>query len=662
MKFLAKLLIIFVLLLTSVSATAFSDTIKMNQNDFNVQFYNCHSDSTCSNPTLASEQHVNGNTYTFNYNTNDYYAEYIFKQGYLAKGFIINKYTGINTYNFEKKNNCQANILGLFSDNYINQGTDLNVSVLVASAFSNAAPGTPNYRPSAYSDFFDADTKVTLQLLQNNTIVQESTQDLSIYMNSVSNVNFNQDTSLLNGIYTLRIITNVTDEMCANTILSQRDASLNVFTNTLLEPPVAIAGPDRNVCAGNSVVFDGSSSYDPDGTIISYIWNFGDGNILSGSILNHIYTNPGNYTATLLITDNDGLQSQDNLVVTVNNCTANQNPVANAGPDVTTNVSQNILFNGNNSYDPDGTIISYIWNFGDGNLSSGEIVNHAYLNAGIYNVTLIVTDNNGAQSTDNAIVTVNLVNNTNITLQLTIDADPLNGTAPLKVEFSSDVSGNSPFTYYWDFDDGSHSTQSDPTHIFNKSGTYNVELEVTDNLGSTITKGIIIKVSKNTTTTEDQYNIHSLSIAHVSLDNQIFYPGDIISLNVELLNNGDYTESNIILNVLLTELGLTKSSSTITLSQGSNKYQLIDIQIPEDTKSGLYNLRIKLSNGYTSDIEYKTITILNNDTSEVLLDESNETSVDWLSVVELVFLSLFIILLVVGILLLAREIKRISQR
>ncbi|MBU0929792.1 MAG: PKD domain-containing protein, partial [Nanoarchaeota archaeon] len=468
--------------------------------------------------------------------------------------------------------------------------------------------------------------------------------------------------SLLNGIYTLRIITNVTDEMCANTILSQRDASLNVFTNTLLEPPVAIAGPDRNVCAGNSVVFDGSSSYDPDGTIISYIWNFGDGNILSGSILNHIYTNPGNYTATLLITDNDGLQSQDNLVVTVNNCTANQNPVANAGPDVTTNVSQNILFNGNNSYDPDGTIISYIWNFGDGNLSSGEIVNHAYLNAGIYNVTLIVTDNNGAQSTDNAIVTVNLVNNTNITLQLTIDADPLNGTAPLKVEFSSDVSGNSPFTYYWDFDDGSHSTQSDPTHIFNKSGTYNVELEVTDNLGNTITKGIIIKVSKNTTTTEDQYNIHSLSIAHVSLDNQIFYPGDIISLNVELLNNGDYTESNIILNVLLTELGLTKSSSTITLSQGSNKYQLIDIQIPEDTKSGLYNLRIKLSNGYTSDIEYKTITILNNDTSEVLLDESNETSVDWLSVVELVFLSLFIILLVVGILLLAREIKRISQR
>ncbi len=58
-----------------------------------------------------------------------------------------------------------------------------------------------------------------------------------------------------------------------------------------------------------SILFNASSSYDMDGTIISYIWDFGDGNNATESdpITNHAYQNPGNYTVKLTVTDNDGL-------------------------------------------------------------------------------------------------------------------------------------------------------------------------------------------------------------------------------------------------------------------------------------------------------------------------------------------------------------------
>ena len=88
---LTSLIFFFALFLTSAFAAGYSDTVIMDQNNFDIQFYNCGSDSKCSNPILVSQTHVNGTSHTFNYNTNNYYAEYIFKDGYLAKGFIVHK-------------------------------------------------------------------------------------------------------------------------------------------------------------------------------------------------------------------------------------------------------------------------------------------------------------------------------------------------------------------------------------------------------------------------------------------------------------------------------------------------------------------------------------------------------------------------------------------
>ena len=69
----------------------------------------------------------------------------------------------------------------------------------------------------------------------------------------------------------------------------------------------------------DTVVFDASASYDPDGFIVSYSWDFGDGNIttVAASVIEHEYALYGNYTVTLTVTDNDGLVGTQTQIVEV---------------------------------------------------------------------------------------------------------------------------------------------------------------------------------------------------------------------------------------------------------------------------------------------------------------------------------------------------------
>ena len=85
----------------------------------------------------------------------------------------------------------------------------------------------------------------------------------------------------------------------------------------------------------------------------------------------------------------------------------NQPPVANFTytPEHPT-VNQTVTFDASFSYDPDGTIVSYDWDFGDGATASGVVVTHAYSVAGNYTVTLIITDDSGATNSTSRLITV----------------------------------------------------------------------------------------------------------------------------------------------------------------------------------------------------------------------------------------------------------------
>jgi chitodextrinase len=119
-------------------------------------------------------------------------------------------------------------------------------------------------------------------------------------------------------------------------------------------------------------------------------------------------TGATSYAFAVAAYDNAGNTSAPSTAAsaTTPTCLANLPPIANAGLDQTTSMGTVVTFNGSGSSDSDGTITAYAWDFGDGASGTGSIVNHAYTTSGTKTVTLTVTDNSGARTSDVAFVTV----------------------------------------------------------------------------------------------------------------------------------------------------------------------------------------------------------------------------------------------------------------
>jgi PKD repeat protein len=165
-------------------------------------------------------------------------------------------------------------------------------------------------------------------------------------------------------------------------------------------PPTADANGPYNGRVGVALTFDGTASSDPDGTIARYDWAFGDGNIAldAGPTPSYTYPAGGKYIVKLTVTDDSGETDVDVTTATVG--IGNLPPQADAGDSVSVKVRRDITFDGTDSSDPDGNIVSYAWEFGDGNTGTGPRPTHRYAGNSKYLVTLTVTDNDGATSSD----------------------------------------------------------------------------------------------------------------------------------------------------------------------------------------------------------------------------------------------------------------------
>ncbi len=82
-------------------------------------------------------------------------------------------------------------------------------------------------------------------------------------------------------------------------------------------PPVGSFQVPLNASINHSIVFDASQSYDPDGSIVSYRWDFGDGTTGVGAIQVHTYEHFGVYTVTLTVTDNAGMNYSSSQIVRI---------------------------------------------------------------------------------------------------------------------------------------------------------------------------------------------------------------------------------------------------------------------------------------------------------------------------------------------------------
>ena len=170
------------------------------------------------------------------------------------------------------------------------------------------------------------------------------------------------------------------------------------------QPPTADAGGPYAGETGQTLVFSSSGSSDPDGTIVAWFWDFGDGATSTAANPSHAYSAAGAYTVTLTVTDDDGAEDMDTAGAQI--VLPNQAPTADAGGPYSGLEGETIAFSSSGSTDSDGTLVAWFWAFGDGATSTAANPSHAYAVAGTYNVTLTVTDDDGAQDGDIASVTV----------------------------------------------------------------------------------------------------------------------------------------------------------------------------------------------------------------------------------------------------------------
>jgi PKD repeat protein len=228
------------------------------------------------------------------------------------------------------------------------------------------------------------------------------------------------------------------------------------------------------------VELDASGSTDADGTVASYAWDLGDGELATGATASHTYATEGTYTVTLTVTDDDGATGTVQQDVVVTAPPPNQAPVA-----VFTLAADGlgVTVDGSGSTDADGTLASYAWSFGDAGTATGATASHTYAAAGTYTVTLTVTDDDGATGSTEQ--------------QVTATAPPAN-QAPVAVftqaatglDVTVDGTGSTDAdgtvaSYAWDFGDGGTATGAGASHTYAAAGTYPVTLTVTDDDGAT---------------------------------------------------------------------------------------------------------------------------------------------------------------------------------
>ncbi|MBS3777786.1 MAG: tandem-95 repeat protein [Candidatus Thermoplasmatota archaeon] len=267
---------------------------------------------------------------------------------------------------------------------------------------------------------------------------------------------------------------------------------------------VADANGPYDGCRVEVVLLDGSHSFDSDGTIENYEWLVGDVSVYSGSSstydLDLSNYGLGTYVVQLTVTDDEGNTDEDYTELIVANCP----PVADAGGDyfIPEDRGYSVDFDGTGSYDLDGEIVSYEWDFGDGHTGSGAEPTHKYGQSGSYVATLTVIDNDGATDTDTATVHITGADPPIIQLITPKDGDRLSGTVRIYwYAIDDDYPGGEgiPIYLYYSMNDGGswqrlcdvqtnnvdieHGDYSWDTHDF-ADGTYVLKAEAMDREGN----------------------------------------------------------------------------------------------------------------------------------------------------------------------------------
>lgn len=273
--------------------------------------------------------------------------------------------------------------------------------------------------------------------------------------------------------------------------------------NSNKEPVASFSTDPSSGAAPLEVVLDASSSGDEDGIIDSFEWDFGDGATSGGRVVEHTFSNDGEYTITLTVTDNDGATATTSKTVSVQN----RKPSPQLQPEPTQGENPlEVEFDMSNSEDKDGVTEEYTLEFGDGSQAASgtdplDLVTHTYEQSGEFTAKLSVVDDDGLENSTSKTITVENPPPPNKDPKAVMSANPTSGTVPVVVNFSAadstDPDGEIE-SYEWSFGDGTMASGGAVSHRYENAGEFEVSLVVTDDRGGTSKTTATIEVEPAT--------------------------------------------------------------------------------------------------------------------------------------------------------------------
>lgn len=269
-------------------------------------------------------------------------------------------------------------------------------------------------RSTAFETSYIVSPKIVVYVVNHENVLIPSiagvqvriTDEVSHTSRNYTTQNYNQPLTILSaGLHDISVLCNgvkltqqITIDLGETKILTfVFDIPGEGIVAQQLQVPIAsFMYSPQNPQANSDITFDGSASGDPDGQIVNYFWNFEDNAILEGKIVTNSPEIGGVYDMTFIVTDNDGLSSSITKSINVTSNSTNQSPHAEfLFMPLQPKENETIQFDASNSFDTDGFIDEYFWDFGDDPSGQGVITQHTYTTTGTYLVKLTVTDNEG---------------------------------------------------------------------------------------------------------------------------------------------------------------------------------------------------------------------------------------------------------------------------